>query len=180
MLTVRNPKVIPPNSRVRLLRADRLTPAWQNEINRQFRIGYYNRKDGLDCIWLVNEHGDYEQSTDHRFLMKYFEVDHLSKEKNLYGRGKGRLRKIHVPTALERLNGITSIDAYEGAKEISQRGRYNCCAVRYRSLTAWSKAVEQGRSSTCIESHARQGCHYRSGKSAWKQARTSQSQRTSS
>lgn len=122
MVTTRIPKIIPPKSRVRLLRADHRAPTWQKEVGRQFRVGYYNRKDGLDCVWLVNEGGEYEQSTDRRFLAKYFEVEYLSKEKNLYGRGKRRLRKIHVPTAFERLNGRSTIEAYEGAKGILQRG----------------------------------------------------------
>ena len=57
------PKIIPPRSRVRLLRADPRTATWKKTIGRQFRIGYYSRKDGLDCIWLVNENGAYEQTT---------------------------------------------------------------------------------------------------------------------
>lgn len=121
MLIERIPKIIPPRSRVRLIRADRQTPSWKKAIGRQFRIGYYSRKDGLDCIWLVNDNGAYEQTTDRAFLVKYFDVEHLSQEKNLYGRGKRRLRKIHTPTPLERLNGRSSIEAYEGAKEIWQK-----------------------------------------------------------
>jgi len=75
----------------------------------------------LDCIWLVNENGTYEQTTDLAFLLKYFDLEHLSQEKNFYGRGKRRLRKIHIPTPLERLNGRSSIEAYEAAKEILQK-----------------------------------------------------------
>jgi len=75
----------------------------------------------LDCIWLVNENGAYEQTTDRAFLVKYFDVEHLSQEKSFYGRGKRRLRKIRIPTPLERLNGWSSIEAYEGAKEIWQK-----------------------------------------------------------
>jgi len=115
------PKIIPPRSRVRLIRADRRTPSWEKAVGHQFRIGYYSRKDGLDCIWLVNENGTYEQTTDRAFLLKYFDVEQLSQEKNLYGRGKRRLRKLHVPTPLERLTATSSIEAYEGAKEILQK-----------------------------------------------------------
>jgi hypothetical protein len=114
----RIPRIIPPRSRVRLIKADTQTPSWKKDIGRQFRVGYYSRKDGLDCIWLVNENGEYEQTTDREFLLKYFDVEHLSAERNFYGRGKRRLRKIRVPTSLERLNGRSSIEAYEGAKEI--------------------------------------------------------------
>jgi HEAT repeat protein len=121
MVVKKIPKVIPPRSRVRLIRADRQTPSWKKDVGRQFRIGYYSRKDGLDCIWLVNENGAYEQTTARAFLLKYFDVEHLSQEKNFYGRGKRRLRKIHAPTPLERLTATSSIEAYEGAKEILQK-----------------------------------------------------------
>lgn len=88
------PKVIPPRSQVRLIRADRHTPSWREDIGRQFRVGYYSRKDGLDCIWLVNESGKYEQTTDREFLLKYFRIERLSNEKNLYGAGKRQLAKL--------------------------------------------------------------------------------------
>src|SRR4029077_6880782 len=67
----RIPKIIPPLSRVRLVRTDKRTPTWRKDVGRQFRVGYYSRKDELDCIWLVNENGKYEQTTDRDFLVKY-------------------------------------------------------------------------------------------------------------
>jgi hypothetical protein len=88
------PKVIPPRSRVRLAKADQHTPTWRKDVGRRFRVGYYSRKDGLDCIWLVNEDGDYEQTTDRESLLKYFEIERLSPEKNLYGVGKRQLAKL--------------------------------------------------------------------------------------
>ena len=112
--------VIPPRSRVRLARFDKDTASWRKDLGRQFRVGYYSRKDGLDCIWLVNENGKYEQTTDRTFLLKYFDVERLSQETNLYGRGKRRLGKVRHRTALA-LNGDTSIDVYEAAKEIWQK-----------------------------------------------------------
>jgi predicted Zn-dependent protease len=112
------PKIIPPRSRVRLLWADDQPPSWKEDIGRQFRVGYYSRKDGLSCIWLVNENGEYEQTTDRKSLLKYFEIETLSQEKQLFGRARPRLRKVRVPTPLERLNGRSSLEAYEGAKEI--------------------------------------------------------------
>lgn len=69
----------------------------------------------------MNENGAYEQTTDRAFLLKYFDVEHISEEKNFYGRGKRRLQKIRIPTPLERLNSRSSIEAYEGAKEIWQQ-----------------------------------------------------------
>lgn len=115
------PKIIPPLSRVRLARFDNNTPSWRKDVGRQFRVGYYSRKDGLECVWLVDENGEYEQTTDRAHLLKYFDVERLSQENNFYGRGKRRLGKIRLRTALERLNGKTSIDAYEAAKEIWQK-----------------------------------------------------------
>jgi hypothetical protein len=85
------PKVIPPRTRVRLVRADRKTPAWKKEIGREFRVGYYSRQDGLDCIWLVNERGEYEETTDREFLLKYFDILRLSDERDYYGVNKRRL-----------------------------------------------------------------------------------------
>jgi hypothetical protein len=112
------PKIIPPRSRVRLVRADDQTPSWKKDIGRQFRVGYYNPKDRLDCIWLVNEGGEYEQTTDRKSLLKYFDVEYWSGEKNLFGKGRRALRRIRIPSSLERLNGRSSVEAYEGAKEI--------------------------------------------------------------
>ena len=61
---------------------------WRENIGRRFRIGYYGWKDGLDRIWLVNEEGKYEQTIDHDFLQKYFEIETVSKERSLYGRNR--------------------------------------------------------------------------------------------
>ena len=51
--------------------------------------------DGLDCIWLVNDEGEYERTIDHDFLQEYFEVETVSKERSLYGRNRpqfGRMK----------------------------------------------------------------------------------------
>jgi hypothetical protein len=96
MRITRIPKVIPPRSRVRLVRADKRTPAWKKDVGREFRVGYYKRRDGLDCIWQVNENAEYEQTTDHAALREYFEVEKLSKETNLFGQGKRQLQKLRT------------------------------------------------------------------------------------
>ena len=93
------PKVIPPRSRVRLVKADGHTPAWRKDVGRRFRVGYYSRKDGLDCIWLVDEDGKYEQTTDREFLLRYFVIEQLSGENNFYGVGKRRLTKLRPKVA---------------------------------------------------------------------------------
>ena len=100
----RLPKVIPPRSRVRLAKADQHTPTWRKDVGRRFRVGYYSRKDGLDCIWLVNEDGEYEQTTDRESLLKYFDIERLSHEKNFYGVGKRRLAKLRRKSASGRQN----------------------------------------------------------------------------
>jgi hypothetical protein len=80
----RIPKLIPPRSRVRLVRADKQTPSWNKHLGRQFRIGYYSRKDGLDCIWLVNENGKYEQTTESGFHIKVLsDRERISREELL-------------------------------------------------------------------------------------------------
>jgi len=61
---------------------------WANKVGRVFRIGYYGRNDGLDCIWLVDEAGQYCETLDHDYLDKFFEIRSISKERSLYGRGR--------------------------------------------------------------------------------------------
>lgn len=68
--------------------------SWRENIGRHFRIGYYSKRDGFDCIWLVNEQGKYEQTVDHEFLYKHFEITALSNERSLYGRNRPKLKAI--------------------------------------------------------------------------------------
>jgi hypothetical protein len=71
---------------VLLLSADpKRTPDWGNDLRRFFRIGYYSRQDGLDCIWLVNGRGEYEQTTDRATLLRHFLILRLSSERDVYG-----------------------------------------------------------------------------------------------
>jgi hypothetical protein len=70
--------------------------SWRKNIGRRFRIGYYGRKDGLDCIWLVNGEGEYEQTITHDFLQKYFEIESVSRERSLYGRERPQFRPFHA------------------------------------------------------------------------------------
>jgi len=81
-------KVIPPRSVVRL------TADWGNKKGRVFRIGYYSRQDGLNCVWLVNNSGEYEQTTDQNSIDKDFEVLKLSTETDLFGFKREILRPI--------------------------------------------------------------------------------------
>jgi len=79
---------------VRLAHSGKKTPGWRADIGRTFRIGYHSRMDGLDCVWLVNDEGKYEQTTDHDFLYRYFDVIYFTNDTNWYGRRRRRLGPI--------------------------------------------------------------------------------------
>ena len=85
---MKHPGIIPPLSIVRLVHADRHTPQWKRQIGRTFRIGYYSRQDGTDCVWLVNDAGVYEQTVDQRRLLAYFQIVQRSRERALFGRNR--------------------------------------------------------------------------------------------
>jgi hypothetical protein len=80
------PVPIPPCSVVSVRRM--AGSAWAKEVGRIFRIGYYSKMDGLDCIWLVDEKGKYDQAIDHEYLNKFFEIQSIARERSLYGRGR--------------------------------------------------------------------------------------------
>jgi hypothetical protein len=87
------PRVIPPGSLVILAKIDaRKSPDWATDGGRIFRIGYYNPNDGLDCIWLVNADGEYEQTVDRKGLLDHFFPPQLSDESDLYGRHRKPLK----------------------------------------------------------------------------------------
>jgi hypothetical protein len=83
---------IPPGTVVRV--KDSPSKEWKRNIGKRFRVGYYSQQDGLDCIWLVNADGKYEETIDHEFLYKFFEIELLSKERSLYGKNRPRLGTI--------------------------------------------------------------------------------------
>jgi hypothetical protein len=86
------PTPIPPGTVVRVKGSH--AKKWKGDGNQCFRVGYYSRKDGLDCIWLVNDDGKYQQTVDHEFLYKFFKIEILSKERSLYGKNRPRLGPI--------------------------------------------------------------------------------------
>jgi len=94
MLTDRLPVVIPPRSVFRLVRGDERTPEWKAQVGRVFRVGYYGRQDGLDCVWLVNDQAEYEQTSDREFLLRYFEPVMISRETDLFGDSRPKLKSI--------------------------------------------------------------------------------------
>jgi len=50
--------------------------------------------DGLDCIWLVNDKGEYEQTLDHEALARFFEIESISRERSRYGRNRPKFLAI--------------------------------------------------------------------------------------
>lgn len=89
------PKVIPPRSLVILAKFDaRKSPDWATDCGRIFRIGFYNPNDGLNCIWLVNSEGEYEQTVDRKALLDHFFLLQLSNETDLYGRNRQPLKPL--------------------------------------------------------------------------------------
>jgi hypothetical protein len=85
------PTPIPPRTVVRVKGS---TKDWKANIGKRFRVGYYSPQDGLDCIWLVDDDGEYQETVDHEFLDKFFEIELLSKERSLYGKNRLRLGPI--------------------------------------------------------------------------------------
>lgn len=88
------PDVIPPRSIVELAKADSKTPTWKNRIGVRFRIGYYSPLDGLGTIWLVDDEGNYVETTDRDFLIKYFKVVRLTATTNYFGTGCKPLKRL--------------------------------------------------------------------------------------
>jgi len=94
-------KPIPPKSVVRLSACPKQTRLCKKKLGAIYRIGYYSRRDGLDCIWLVNEAGEYQETIDHDYLSKYFDVIQTSDEKNLYGAKRPQIGPVIRASAAE-------------------------------------------------------------------------------
>jgi hypothetical protein len=76
--------IIPPRSVIRLIRtAPDFYPGLT--IDDEFRIGYYRRQDGPNCVWLVDREADYCGTWDQESLPDYFEIVSLSDETDTYG-----------------------------------------------------------------------------------------------
>jgi hypothetical protein len=76
--------IIPPRSVVRVVRVTESESAWSGYIGRVFRIGYYSKQDGLDCVWLVADDGAYLESVDQEMIRTHFEVLERSEETDLF------------------------------------------------------------------------------------------------
>ncbi len=84
-------KPIPPRSVVALKKLWPHARKKGHEIGQKRRIGYYSRQDGLDCIWLVDDKGDYGWTADHKWLYEHFEVLKFSDETDLFGVNRPRI-----------------------------------------------------------------------------------------
>jgi hypothetical protein len=79
------PKIIPPLSEVQVVKVTAAEPDWLGYEGRIFRIGYYRKQDGLDCVWLVNDEGKYQETVDQKMIRTHFTVLKLSDETDLFG-----------------------------------------------------------------------------------------------
>lgn len=77
--------VVPPLSLVKVVRVTSEEPAWGGYEGRVFRIGYYSPNDGLDCVWLVDDDGQYAETVDQEMIRTHFEILERSDESDLYG-----------------------------------------------------------------------------------------------
>ena len=76
---------IQPLSEVRVTLVTANQPDWSGYLGKVFRIGYYRRQDGLNCVWLVSDDGEYGETVDQEMIRTHFDVTYLSDETDLYG-----------------------------------------------------------------------------------------------
>jgi hypothetical protein len=76
--------IIPPRSVVRLKVSN---PDWGTDLKTSdtFRVGYYSKQDGPNCVWLVDAQGKYSQTWDQISLLDSFEIVEQSNETDIYG-----------------------------------------------------------------------------------------------
>lgn len=77
--------VLPPRSVVRINTVSPEQTGWQGYMGRVFRVGYYSKADGLDCVWLVDEKGEYCETVDQKMIRTRFDVLSRSDEEDLFG-----------------------------------------------------------------------------------------------
>ena len=94
----RYPKIIPPLTVVRLRKLFPWARSKGHSVGQRYRVGYYGacRDWSYDEIWLVDDEGDYCWPVYRDFLLKHFEIEKLSNETRLYGRGRPRIGPIRV------------------------------------------------------------------------------------
>ena len=58
------------------------------------RVGYYSRQDGTNVIWLVYPDGRYNETPDHRFLNRHFNVVVPSPETDVFGMDRPKIEPL--------------------------------------------------------------------------------------
>lgn len=77
--------IIPPLSIVKVVKNTEDEPACRDWAGKIFRIGYYSKQDGLDCVWLVDDDGKYREAIDQEMISSHFKILELSNETDLFG-----------------------------------------------------------------------------------------------
>jgi hypothetical protein len=77
--------IIPPLSVVKIIKVTRRQPGWKDRMGKVYRVGYYSKQDGLDCVWLVDDDGKYRETVDQEMIGTHFEILKLSDETDLFG-----------------------------------------------------------------------------------------------
>ncbi|HEX5236431.1 MAG TPA: hypothetical protein VFW25_14010 [Silvibacterium sp.] len=77
--------IIPPLSVVKIIKVTKNQPSWKSHKGRIFRVGYYSKQDGLDCVWLVDDEGRYRETVNQEMIKTHFQVLELSDETDLFG-----------------------------------------------------------------------------------------------
>jgi len=78
-------KPLPPKTVLRLVKLWPHARKQGHEIGEIRRVGYYSKQDGLDCIWLVDDSGEYNWAVDHAWILDKFEIIYISNEEDLFG-----------------------------------------------------------------------------------------------
>lgn len=93
-MSMKLPQVVPPLSVFRKKKSGPRPQATGLPPSPIFRIGYYSPQDGLACIWLVDEDGEYCQTVDRTYLEKYFEALLISDEEDYFGKNRQTISKL--------------------------------------------------------------------------------------
>jgi hypothetical protein len=80
-----SPSIVPPLTVVQVVKVTAKEPDWKDYEGRVFRIGYYRKNDGLDCVWLVDDEGVYAEAVDQEMIRTHFKVLEPSGEVDLFG-----------------------------------------------------------------------------------------------
>jgi len=110
---VKKLKVIGPRSIVKLVKLWPHARKQGHEIGELRTVGYYSKQDGLDVIWLVDAAGKYNETSDHDFLARKYEIVFDSCSVDFYGDyvPEPLLRKVEVLIAELKLQGWNMLSA---------------------------------------------------------------------